>query len=66
MGLPVEREDALVAPRTPHLTPESVAFARRRLYVGPERDAEIAEFLRAQGPEEHRVAALWWPGTATS
>ena len=65
MGFPVEREDAVVAGRTPDLTPESVAFARRRLYVGPERDAEIAEFLRALGPDEHRAAALWWPGTAS-
>ena len=65
MGLPVEREDAVVAGRTPDLTPESVAFARRRLYVGPERDAEIADFLRAQGPDEHRVAALWWLGSAS-
>lgn len=64
MGLPVEREDAVIPPRAQDLTPESVAFARRRLYVGPERDAEIAEFLR-QVPDEHRVAALWWPGTAS-
>jgi len=62
MGLAVEREDAVVPPRAEEATAESVAVARRRLYVGPERDAEIAEFLRAQRPEEHRVTALWWPG----
>lgn len=28
------------------------------------RDAEIAELLRARVPQEQRVAALWWPGTA--
>jgi SAM-dependent methyltransferase len=65
MGLPVEREDAVVAGRRPGLTPDAVAFARRRLYVGPERDAEIEEFLRALGPDEHRAAAMWWPGTAS-
>jgi precorrin-6B methylase 2 len=64
MGLPVEREDAVVPGRGPDLTPEAVAFARRRLYVGPERDPEIEEFLRALGPDEHRAAALWWPGVA--
>jgi hypothetical protein len=65
MGLPVEREDAVVPGRGPDLTPEAVAFARRRLYVGPERDAEIEEFLRALGRDEHRAAALWWPGSAS-
>lgn len=64
MGLLVEREDAIIPPRAQDLTPASVAFARRRLYVGPERDAEIAEFLRTQGSDEHRATALWWPGTA--
>jgi SAM-dependent methyltransferase len=62
MGLAVEREDILLPPRAPDVTPELVAFSRRRLYVGPERDAEIEDFLRAREPQEHRVAALWWPG----
>ena len=65
MGFAVEREDAVVPPRMPDVTPESVAFARRRLYVGPERDPEIAEFLQALGPEGHHVVALWWPGAAS-
>jgi hypothetical protein len=64
MGLGVEREDMVLAPRPQEVTPQLVAFARRRLYVGEERDAEIAEFLRAREPTEHRVAALWWPGRA--
>ncbi len=65
MGLAVEREDSVVLPRVAGVTPESVAFARRRLYVGPERDEEIADFLRRLGTEEHRVVALWWPGAAS-
>ena len=64
MGLAVEREDILLPPRVQEVTPQLVAFARRRLYVGPERDAEIEKFLREREPQEQRVAALWWPGTA--
>jgi len=64
MGLGVERVEAVVPPRVPDVVPESVAFARRRLYVGPECDAEIAEFLRTEPPEEHEVVALWWSGAA--
>ena len=64
MGLPVEREDILLPPRVQDVTPETVAFARRRLYVGPERDPEIEAFLRAREPKEQRVVALWWPGVA--
>lgn len=64
MGLAVEREDVVLPPRAQAVTPEVVAFARRRLYVGPERDGEIVEFLRARVPQEQRVVALWWPGTA--
>lgn len=64
MGLAVEREDMVLPPRAPDVTPELVAFVRGRLYVGPERDAEIEAFLRDREPQEHRVAALWWPGRA--
>ena len=63
-GLPVEREDIVLPPRSQPVTPESVAFARERLHVGPERDAEIEEFLRNREPQEQRVVALWWPGRA--
>jgi hypothetical protein len=41
-----------------------VAFIRHRLHFGPERDAEIEEFLPAREARGHRVAALWWPGAA--
>ena len=61
MGLAVEREDVVLPPRRPEVTPELVAFVRRRLYVGPERDAEIEAYLRDREPQDHRVAALWWP-----
>jgi hypothetical protein len=64
MGLALEREDVLLPPRVQDVTPQLVAFTRRRLYVGPERDDEIERFLRAREPQEHRVVALWWPGAA--
>jgi 2-polyprenyl-3-methyl-5-hydroxy-6-metoxy-1,4-benzoquinol methylase len=64
MGLAVEREDIVLPPRAQEVTPQMVAFARRRLYVGPERDPEIADLLRSRPLRNHRVAALWWPGAA--
>ena len=64
MGVAAEREDMVLPPRAPEVTPELVAFFRRRLYVGPERDPEIERFLRNREPQEHRVIALWWPGRA--
>jgi hypothetical protein len=64
MGLDVEREDLVLPPRTREVTPEFVAFARHRLHVGPERNAEIEEFLRNLEPEEQTVVALWWSGAA--
>lgn len=64
MGLAVEREDLVLPPKVQEVTPQLVAFTRRRLYVGPECDGEIEEYLRAQDPREHRVVALWWPGAA--
>ncbi|HEV2758619.1 MAG TPA: class I SAM-dependent methyltransferase [Acidimicrobiales bacterium] len=64
MGFAVEREDIVLPPRVQEVTPQLVAFARRRLYVGPGRDHDIEQFLREREPQEQRVAALWWPGTA--
>lgn len=64
MGLDVQREDIVLPPRPQEVTPQVVAFSRRRLYVGPDRDEEIEDFLRAREAKEHRVAALWWPGAA--
>jgi SAM-dependent methyltransferase len=64
MGLAVEREDIVLPSRRRDITPEWVAFVRRRLYVGPDRDPVIEEFLRTREPQEERVAALWWPGGA--
>jgi SAM-dependent methyltransferase len=66
MGIPVEREDIVLPGRVQDVTPEAVAFARRRLYVGPEHDPEIERFLRDRAPQDHRVAALWWPGQASA
>lgn len=64
MGLAVEREDMLLPPRVQEVTPQLVEFCRRRLHVGPERDAQIEQWLRARQPQEHKVVALWWPGAA--
>jgi SAM-dependent methyltransferase len=64
MGLAVEREDMVLPARAQEVTPELVAFSRRRLYVGQERDSEIADFLRSRAPVPSRVSALWWPGQA--
>ncbi|MGI8807867.1 MAG: class I SAM-dependent methyltransferase [Acidimicrobiales bacterium] len=65
MGIAVEREDIVLPPRAHEVTPELVAFARRRLYVGPEHDHAIEDFLRTREPQEQRVVALWWPGSAS-
>ncbi len=64
MGLAVEREDMVLPPGPNDVTPERVKFTRQRLCVGPERDAEIAQFLEELPALELRVAALWWPGAA--
>ena len=64
MGLVAGREDVVVPGQAREVTPERVAFARRRLYVGQERDEEIAELLRTLPPVDVTVAALWWPGAA--
>ncbi len=64
MGLAVEREDIVLAPHAREVTPQFVAFVRRRLCVGADRDPEIEEFLRGRKPQEQRVVALWWAGTA--
>ena len=42
---------------------DAVAMVRRRLCVGPERDAQIEAHLDAQAPGRP-VLALWWDGSA--
>ncbi|MGI8536331.1 MAG: class I SAM-dependent methyltransferase [Mycobacteriales bacterium] len=64
MGLAVQREDIVLPANPRDVTTEFVAFARRRLFVGPEKDPEIEQFLRAMTPEPMTVVALWWPGAA--
>jgi SAM-dependent methyltransferase len=64
MGLKVERDNWVVEGRPRDTAPGSVAFFRRRLMVGEDRDAEIAEVMRTLAPTSHTRAALWWPGTA--
>jgi len=44
---------------------EMVAMVRRRLCVGPERDAEIEALLEAEDvAPTRRTFTLWWPGGA--
>jgi SAM-dependent methyltransferase len=49
LGLAVEREDIVLPARVMEVTPETVAFARRRLYVDDGRDGEIEAYLRGTG-----------------
>ena len=66
MGLDVGREDS--SRRTlwhEHDTWDMVAFTRRRLCVGPERDPEIRELLgKPSDQPPRRLVTLWWPGGA--
>ena len=64
MGLDAEREDTVLPGRVREVSPERVAFTRRRLLVGEDRDGEIEHLLRTMPPVDVTVAALWWPGTA--
>lgn len=64
LGYAVEREDMEVEQRPREVTPDWVGFVRRRLYVGPDADPVIEEFLRSQTPQAQQVVALWWPGSA--
>lgn len=64
MGIEAGREDVVVPGHARDVTPERVAFARRRLYAGEERDEEIADLLRTLPPVDVTVAAPWWPGAA--
>lgn len=64
MGYAVEREDIELHPTPREVTPDWVAFVRRRLYVGPEADPVIEEYLRNREPQTDRQVALWWPGAA--
>lgn len=64
MGVPVDREDVVLPPRIQEVNQALVVFIRCRLHVGPERDAEIEEYLRTREVPEQQVVALFWPGTA--
>lgn len=44
--------------------PERVAFVRRRLCVGPERDAEIARLLEERRRPARDLVTIWWSGSA--
>ena len=43
---------------------ERIAFARRRLCVGPERDAQIGQLLDATVATTREVVTLWWDKVA--
>lgn len=64
LGLDVEREDMELPARPRDVTPEFVAFVRRRMNVSADRDAEIERFLRSLPPQPERICALWWSGSA--
>ncbi len=64
MGLAVEREDTIAPPRAQDVSPEFVAFARRRLYASADHDPQIEDFLRSLKPYTQTYVALWWPGGA--
>jgi SAM-dependent methyltransferase len=44
--------------------PERVAFVRKRLCLGPDRDVEIAELLGARDASPNELVTLWWEGLA--
>ncbi|HET7487788.1 MAG TPA: class I SAM-dependent methyltransferase [Acidimicrobiales bacterium] len=64
MGIEAQREDVVIPPQPREVTPQLVAFARRRLLVGEDRDEEIAALLRTLPRPDHRVVAFWWDGGA--
>lgn len=64
MGLAVERQEAALPARGRDTSPAGVAFMRRRLMVGEDRDSEIAELLRTLPQSDQVRVALWWPGGA--
>lgn len=66
LGLDTEHEATVRLPRGPLMNrDEEISFARRRLCVGPERDAEIAALLPPGSQTVPRpVVAVWWDGTA--
>lgn len=66
LGLDVGHEEILRQPRGPLLDRhEEVAHARRRLCVGPERDADIAALLPPDSQTApRRIAVFWWDGVA--
>ena len=64
LGLAVGVEEIEAPPRwmTAGHREEQVAFARRRLCLPADRDAEVAAVLEPPGPR--RQVTLWWPGRA--
>ena len=39
---------------------ERIAFARRRLCVGPEFDDQIAQYLESSGADDRELVSIWW------
>ncbi len=66
MGLDVawEESERRLAPETRHRA-DVVAHARKRLCVGPERDAEIDALLGDASEQPlRRILTIWWDGAA--
>ncbi len=61
MGLPVRYEESERPSLWREVDPaERVAFARRRLCLGPDRDADIEALLPPPEDEPQRLVTLWW------
>lgn len=62
LGLEVEQQRWFQSfTRTAGTRDDLIAFLRRRLCVGPERDADIAEALERFGvPRQRAVLSVWW------
>lgn len=60
MGLPAESQSFAVDRPSVESEPELVAFVRRQLCVGPERDPEIARWISDNGFGERQAVCIWW------
>ena len=60
MGLPAESQSFAVPHPAVESEAELVAFVRRQLCVGPERDPEIARWISDNWFVERQAVCIWW------
>ncbi len=60
MGLPAESQSFTTARPPVENRSELVAFVRRQLCVGPERDGEIERWISENGFGERQAVCIWW------